>query len=82
MTYAVDLALDVEKDLAKLSVDDHQEVMQLIAAALVDPNSWPVPGGWNWALRSGPQLWIVFTAYLDGINIVGLGSNNDLLQAA
>lgn len=54
MTYTVDLALDVEMALATLSDDDHQEAMELVAAALVDPNSWPVPGRWDRALRYWP----------------------------
>ncbi|MFD4540780.1 hypothetical protein [Streptomyces bauhiniae] len=82
MVYTVDLALDVEKALAKLSDDDHQQVMELIAAALVEPNSCPTPGGWGWALRLGPRLWIVFTACLDGIDVVSLGANEDLAPAA
>jgi hypothetical protein len=30
----------------------------------------------------GPRLWIVFTAYLDGIDVVSLEANEDLAQAA
>ncbi|MFG2351805.1 hypothetical protein [Streptomyces phaeochromogenes] len=82
MTYTVDLALDVEEALAALSDDDRQEVMELIAAALVDPNSWPTLGGWDWTLRSGSRLWVVFAAYLDGIGIVAFGANDELAQAA
>lgn len=50
--------------------------MELIAAAPVNPKSWPTPGGWDWALRSGPRLWIVFTAHLGGIWVVSLGANS------
>ncbi|MFD7677053.1 hypothetical protein [Streptomyces sp. NPDC060187] len=82
MTYTVDLAPEVEKVLATLADDGRQEVMELIAAALVNPKCWPMLGGWDWTLRSGPRLWVVFTAYLDGIDIVALGSNGDLAQAA
>jgi hypothetical protein len=73
----VDLALDVEKALARLSDDERQEAMEFIASALVDFKSWPAPGGWDWTLRSGPRLWIVFTAYLGGVWIVSLGASDD-----
>lgn len=82
MTSTVGLALDAEMALATLSDDDHQEVMELVVAALVDPNSWPLPGGWDWGLRWGPRLRIVFTVYLGGIDVVALGANDGSSQAA
>ncbi|MEU6379586.1 hypothetical protein [Streptomyces sp. NPDC046909] len=82
MTYTVDLAVEVEQALTELSDDDRQEVMELIAGALVDPNSWPAPDGWSWALRAGPRLWMVFTADLDGIEVISLGEIDVALQAA
>ncbi|MFJ6392804.1 hypothetical protein ACIQJT_34980 [Streptomyces sp. NPDC091972] len=77
MTYAVNLEFDVEKALATLSDDDQREVMELIAAALVAPDSWPALGGWDGVLRSGPRMWIMFTAYLDGIDVVAIGVSGD-----
>lgn len=82
MTYRVDLAVEVDEALAELYRDGRQEVMELIAAALADPNSWPARGGWDWGLRSGARLWIMFTAYQDGIDVIALGEIDDLLQAA
>lgn len=83
MPYTVDLAFQVEEALLALSADGHQEGMELIAAALADPKSWPTPGGLDWALRSGPRLWIMFTAYLGGIWVVSLGDVNDgVMQTA
>ncbi|MEU6351017.1 hypothetical protein ABZ896_17030 [Streptomyces sp. NPDC047072] len=56
--------------------------MELIAEVLVDPNSWPAPGGWVWTLRTGPRLWIMFTAYLDGIEVISIGEIDALVQTA
>ena len=73
MTYRVELAVQVEDTLATLPAEEHHEVMATIAAVLVQPDTWPEPGGWDIAVRSGPRLWVGFAAYLDGIDIVSLG---------
>ncbi|MFI0765660.1 hypothetical protein ACH4TQ_12370 [Streptomyces sp. NPDC021218] len=33
-------------------------------------------------MRADLRLWITFTAYLDGIDVVAVGEIDDLLQAA
>jgi hypothetical protein len=63
----------VEEALDELAEDDRREVMESIAAALVQRDVWPAPGGWAAATRSGPSLWITFAAYLDGIEVLDLG---------
>ncbi|MGW3030200.1 hypothetical protein ACWDCB_03095 [Streptomyces sp. NPDC001178] len=73
MTYRVELAVQVEDTLATLSADEWQEVMVTIAAVLVRPATWPEPGGWDVAVRSGPRWWVGVAAYLDGIDIVSMG---------
>ncbi|MCX5336864.1 hypothetical protein [Streptomyces sp. NBC_00140] len=82
MAYRADLAVQVDEALMGLSDDDRQEVMELIAEALVDPNSWPAPDGWTWALRAGPRMWMVFTADLDGIDVLAIGEIDVALHAA
>lgn len=73
MTYMVDLAPRAEEALAELPAEGRQEVMETIAAALVQPESWPPPGGGDGALWFGPRSWVAFTAYLDGIEVYDLG---------
>jgi hypothetical protein len=47
MPYEVELAVRVEEALDGLPEHGRQEVMEVIAAALVRPDSWPLPGCWG-----------------------------------
>jgi hypothetical protein len=69
----VELSLQAEDALAELPEEGRREVMELIATALVERETWPAPGGWETAERFGPRSWITFTAYRDGIDIVRVG---------
>ncbi|MEV4444664.1 hypothetical protein [Streptomyces mirabilis] len=71
MTYRVDLAVRVEDALAELPADGLREVMEMIAAILARPGSWPTAGGWD--LRFAPRSWVAFVAYADGIEVYDLG---------
>jgi hypothetical protein len=73
MTYVVDLVPQAEEALADLPTRGRQEIMETIAAALVQPASWPPPGGGGGALWFGPHSWVAFTAYRDGIEVYDLG---------
>ncbi|GHI04601.1 hypothetical protein AQI88_29735 [Streptomyces cellostaticus] len=73
MTYRVELAVQVEDALATLPDAGRQEVMETIAAALVRLDAWPDPGGWDAAVRFGSRSWVMFSAYLDGIDIIDVG---------
>ncbi|MEU6147718.1 hypothetical protein ABZ848_46155 [Streptomyces sp. NPDC047081] len=46
MPYEVELLLRVEEAPAELPESARQELMEVIAMALVRPSSWPAPGGW------------------------------------
>jgi hypothetical protein len=69
--YTVDLAVRAEGALDELPAPARQEVMEVIASVLVQRPSWPPPG--EAALAFGPQSWVVFVAYLDGIDIDDIG---------
>ncbi|MFJ6085112.1 hypothetical protein ACIQI8_27260 [Streptomyces sp. NPDC092369] len=73
MTYRVDLSVHAEDALAELRAHDQREVLETIAAALVQRNAWPPPGGWDATTLSGSRWWITFTAYVDGIDILSIG---------
>lgn len=73
MPYEVDLAVEVEEALKDLPEDGRQEVMGVIAAALVRPDSWPPPGGWAGAVRFGARSWVAFSAYVGGIVVYDVG---------
>ncbi|MER6980923.1 hypothetical protein [Streptomyces carpinensis] len=51
MPYRVDLAFQVEETLEELPEEGRQEVMQTIAAALVETESRQAPGGLDGALQ-------------------------------
>lgn len=74
MPYRVDLASQVEEALDQLHEEGRREVMELIATALVRREMWPAPGGWDAALLFGSRSWITFAAYLDGIDVLRVGS--------
>ncbi|MEU6422287.1 hypothetical protein [Streptomyces spiralis] len=73
MPYRVDLAYRVEEALEELPEEGRQEVMETIAAVLVEIGSRPAPCGWDGALRFGSRCWVGFTAYADGIEVYGVG---------
>lgn len=73
MPYRVDLAVRVEDALDELPAQGRQEVMEVIAAALVRRESWPRPGGWDGAVSFGPQSWVAFTSYDGGIEVYDVG---------
>lgn len=73
MPYEVDLAVRVEEALNDLPEHGYQEVMEVIAAALVRPGSWPPAGGWDGAVRFGPRSWVAFTSFIGGIVVYDLG---------
>ncbi|WP_234390015.1 hypothetical protein [Streptomyces sp. MMG1533] len=63
----------MEEALDGLPEHGRQEVMEVIAAALVRPGSWPSPGGWDGAVWFGPRSWVAFTAFAGGIVVYDLG---------
>jgi hypothetical protein len=69
--YTVDLAVRAEDALDELPAHARHEVMEVIASVLVQQSSWPPPG--EAALAFGPRSWVVFVAYLDGIDIDDIG---------
>ncbi|ELP64157.1 hypothetical protein PV735_05405 [Streptomyces turgidiscabies] len=73
MTYRIDLSIRAEDALDGLADEGRREVMETIASALIRRDSWPAPGGWDAALWFGPQSWIVFSAYPDGIDVLEVG---------
>ncbi|MFF5984397.1 hypothetical protein ACFY78_36700 [Streptomyces olindensis] len=73
MPYRVELAIQVEDALAELPEEGRREVMELIATALVRPEAWPAPGGWDAATLFGPWSWITIAAYRDGIDVLDIG---------
>lgn len=69
--YTVDLEIRVEDALAELPDRVRQEVMEVIASVLVRRDSWPALG--SGAEAFGPQTWILFSAYADGIDVYDVG---------
>ncbi|MFF9310064.1 hypothetical protein ACF1BS_04050 [Streptomyces sp. NPDC014748] len=47
--------------------------METIAAALVRPEAWPVPGSFSLARQEGSRAWVVFAARRDGIEVYDAG---------
>ncbi|MDC0773906.1 hypothetical protein [Streptomyces sp. HD] len=73
MPYEVDLTPRVDDAPTEVAEDGRQEVMEVIAAALVRREAWPTPG-WDGTLWSGPHSWVAFTAYTDdGIEMYDVG---------
>ncbi|AOW88201.1 hypothetical protein [Streptomyces olivaceus] len=70
MPYEVDLAIRAEDALGALPPEGRQEVMEMIAAALVRPRVWPKPGGWHAAVVFGTRSWVSF---LGGIEVIDVG---------
>ncbi|GLP72066.1 hypothetical protein TUSST3_86840 [Streptomyces sp. TUS-ST3] len=73
MSYEVDLAVRVEDVLDDLPAEGRREVIETIAAALVRPELWPAPGGWDGTLTFGPRAWVAFTSFLGGIQVYDAG---------
>jgi hypothetical protein len=73
MTYRVDLTVQVEDALAGLPDRGRHEVMETVASALARPGAWPALGGWAGAVAFGPNAWVAFTAYRDGIEVYDVG---------
>jgi hypothetical protein len=73
MSYEVDLAVRAEDVLNELPEHGHQEVMEVIAAVLVRPGSWPPLGGWDGTVVFGSRSWVVFSAFVGGIVVYDVG---------
>ncbi|MET7344646.1 hypothetical protein [Streptomyces sp. NPDC005547] len=64
------LAVEVMKELPPEAI---RAVEQLLADVAGHPDRWPAPGGEEAAEAYGKSCWIVFVAYLDGIEVRDIG---------
>ncbi|MFD5786844.1 hypothetical protein ACFWH1_09440 [Streptomyces sp. NPDC127037] len=64
------LAVEVMKELPR---EAHGAVQQLFTEVAGRPDWWPAPGGEEAAEAFGSECWIVYVAYLDGIEVRDIG---------
>ncbi|MFB8084956.1 hypothetical protein [Streptomyces sp. NPDC055992] len=55
--------------MKELPPEAHRAVQQLLAKVAGRRDLWPVPGGEEAAEAFGRECWVVYVAYLDGIEV-------------